>query len=107
MKEERRLKAPLLTSIRKYFEICEEEKELAAAAMDQSRLMGRGPRDPGRLLREEKMRKRVSREKPRVCVCSYHHCNQTKVEQLEQDLLLSIPTWEEENGKPFLVNGVN
>lgn len=66
LKEERRLKAPLLASIKKYFDICEEEKELAAAAGDQSRLLGRGPRDPGRLLREEKMRKRVHKEKPRV-----------------------------------------
>jgi protein regulator of cytokinesis 1 len=67
LKEEHRLKAPLLASIRKYFDICEEEKELALAASDQTRLLGRGPRDPGRLLREEKMRKRVSKEKPRVC----------------------------------------
>jgi hypothetical protein len=37
-----------------------------AASSDQSRLLGRGPRDPGRLLREEKMRKRVAKEKPRV-----------------------------------------
>ena len=66
MKEDRRIKAPLLSSIKKYFEICDEEKELAAAASDQSRLTGRGSRDPGRLLREEKMRKRVSKEKPRV-----------------------------------------
>lgn len=66
LKEERRMKAPLLASIKKYFEICEEEKELAAAASDQSRLLGRGPRDPGRLLREEKMRRRVGKEKPRV-----------------------------------------
>lgn len=65
LKEERRMKAPLLASIKKYFDICEEEKELAAAASDQTRLLGRG-RDPGRLLREEKMRKRVSKEKPRV-----------------------------------------
>ncbi|KAI5118297.1 hypothetical protein M0805_003816 [Coniferiporia weirii] len=91
LKEERRIKAPLLANIRKYFDICEEEKELAAAAMDQNRLLGRGPRDPGRLLREEKMRKRVRREKPR----------------LEQDLMVSIPAWEEEEGRPFLVNGVN
>ncbi|EJD08479.1 uncharacterized protein FOMMEDRAFT_116908 [Fomitiporia mediterranea MF3/22] len=90
LKEERRIKAPLLTSIRKYFEICDGEKELAAAAQDQSRLLGRGPRDPGRLLREEKMRKRVKREKPR----------------LEQELLNSIPAWEEAEGRPFLVNGV-
>jgi protein regulator of cytokinesis 1 len=66
LKNERRMKAPLLAAIRKYFEICEEEKELAAAASDQSRLLGRGPRDPGRLLREEKMRRRVGKEKPRV-----------------------------------------
>jgi len=66
LKEERRMKAPLLVGIKKYFEICEEEKELAAAASDQSRLLGRGKRDPGRLLREEKMRKRVNKEKPRV-----------------------------------------
>lgn len=91
LKEERRVKAPLLANIRKYFEICEEEKELAAAASDQSRLLGRGSRDPGRLLREEKMRKRVLKEKPRV----------------EQDLLSSIPVWEQETGRPFLVHGEN
>ncbi|KAF8816428.1 hypothetical protein BYT27DRAFT_7154690 [Phlegmacium glaucopus] len=89
LKEDRRMKAPLLSSIKKYFEICDEEKELAAAASDQSRLTGRGSRDPGRLLREEKMRKRVSKEKPR----------------LEQDLLASIPAWEQEVGRPFLVHG--
>lgn len=66
LKEDRRMKGPLLHSIRKYFDILEDEKELAAAAGDQSRLLGRGPRDPGRLLREEKMRKRVTKEKPRV-----------------------------------------
>lgn len=66
LKDDRRRKAPLLAAIKKYFEICEEEKELAASAADQTRLTGRGSRDPGRLLREEKMRKQVSKEKPRV-----------------------------------------
>lgn len=66
------MKAHLLVSIRKYFDISEEEKELAAAASDQSRLLGRGQRDPGRLLREEKMRKRVNKEKPRVRI---HYLN--------------------------------
>ncbi|KAJ6598433.1 microtubule associated protein-domain-containing protein [Mycena vulgaris] len=89
LKEEKRMKAPLLAGIKRYFDICEEEKELAAAASDQTRLLGRGSRDPGRLLREEKMRKRVSKEKPR----------------LEQDLLTSIPAWEHEAGRPFLVHG--
>ncbi|KAJ7176713.1 microtubule associated protein [Mycena filopes] len=88
LKEEKRMKAPLLAGIKRYFDICEEEKELAASASDQTRLLGRG-RDPGRLLREEKMRKRVSKEKPR----------------LEQDLLTSIPAWEHEAGRPFLVHG--
>ncbi|KAJ7604655.1 microtubule associated protein [Roridomyces roridus] len=89
LKEEKRIKAPLLASIKRYFDICEEEKELAAAASDQTRLLGRGTRDPGRLLREEKMRKRVNKEKPR----------------LEQDLLTTIPAWEAEAGRPFLVHG--
>jgi hypothetical protein len=64
---------PLLTSIRKYMEICEEERELERIASDQTRLLGRGVgRDPGRLLREEKMRKRVGKEKPKVWnSCSY------------------------------------
>ncbi|TCD69305.1 hypothetical protein EIP91_008060 [Steccherinum ochraceum] len=89
MKEERKLKGPLLKNIKKYFDICDDEKELAAAAQDQSRLLGRGARDPGRLLREEKMRKRVSKEKPK----------------LEQDLLQTIPVWEAETGRQFLVHG--
>lgn len=72
LKEDRRMKGPLLHSIRKYFDILEDEKELAAAAGDQSRLLGRGPRDPGRLLREEKMRKRVTKEKPRVSAIAPH-----------------------------------
>lgn len=89
LKEERKLKGTLLKNIQKYFDICQDEKDLAAAAADQTRLLGRGPRDPGRLLREEKMRKRVTKEKPR----------------LEQDLLNSIPAWEAQTGKVFLVHG--
>ncbi|KAH7890454.1 microtubule associated protein-domain-containing protein, partial [Phlebopus sp. FC_14] len=90
LKAEVRLKTPLLASIRKYFEICNEEKELERAASDQTRLLGRGGgRDPGRLLREEKMRKRVGKEKPK----------------LEQQLLTALPTWEQTHGKGFLVHG--
>lgn len=67
LKAEVRVKRPMLASIKKYFDICEEEKELEQAAGDQTRLLGRGGgRDPGRLLREEKMRKRVGKEKPKV-----------------------------------------
>ncbi|KAG6872726.1 hypothetical protein C0995_007293 [Termitomyces sp. Mi166 len=49
LKEEQRQKAPLLASIKKYFDICEEEKELDTAASDQTQLLGHGC-DPGRLL---------------------------------------------------------
>jgi hypothetical protein len=31
----------------------------------------------------------------------------TSTMQLEKDLMLSIPTWEDEYGRPFLVNGVS
>ncbi|KAI9566101.1 microtubule associated protein-domain-containing protein [Boletus coccyginus] len=90
LKAEVRLKTPMLASIKKYFDICEEEKELERVAGDQTRLLGRGGgRDPGRLLREEKMRKRVGKEKPK----------------LEQQLLSSLPAWEQANGAPFLVHG--
>ncbi|KAG1724964.1 microtubule associated protein-domain-containing protein, partial [Suillus lakei] len=87
LKAEVRLKMPLLTSIKKYMDICEEEKELERVASDQTRLLGRGGgRDPERLLREEKMRKRVGKEKPK----------------LEQQLLSSLPTWEQAHERAFL-----
>jgi protein regulator of cytokinesis 1 len=109
LKEERRTKAYLLPGVRKYFDICEEEKELANTASDQSRLLGRGPRDPGRLLREEKMRKRVQKEKPRVGARLIDNLGCGDVDywdqQLEKDLLTSIPAWEAEAGRPFLVHG--
>lgn len=73
LKKELEDKDDLLEKIRTYFGICEEEKALAEAESDQSRLLSRGPRDPGRLLREEQMRKRV-KGKPKVrvqAICSY------------------------------------
>ncbi|KAG9025159.1 hypothetical protein FRB95_010487 [Tulasnella sp. JGI-2019a] len=91
LKEEKRVKAPLLAMINKYFDICDEERQLTESAADQSRLLGRGPRgDPGRLLREEKMRKRVKKEKPK----------------LEHELLQAIPLWEDSRNRPFLVNSI-
>ncbi|KAG9126321.1 hypothetical protein FRC07_003920 [Ceratobasidium sp. 392] len=84
-------KHALLAKAQKWEAIVGEQRALAAAASDQSRLTGRGVRgDPGRLLREEKMRKRVQREKPK----------------LEQELLKELAAWEEERGRPFTVEGV-
>ncbi|KAM0786940.1 hypothetical protein ACM66B_002361 [Microbotryomycetes sp. NB124-2] len=81
---------PVLERLSKYFNVVEEMRELEASANDKSRLLGKSTRgDPGRLLREEKARKRVAKEKPR----------------LEQELRQIIPAWEQDNQRPFLVNG--
>ncbi|KAJ1305438.1 hypothetical protein OPQ81_000448 [Rhizoctonia solani] len=84
-------KHALLAKAQKWEAIVGEQRALAAAASDQTRLTGRGVRgDPGRLLREEKMRKRVEREKPK----------------LEAELLKELMQWEEERGRPFTMEGV-
>ncbi|WFD01837.1 putative protein kinase YGL059W [Malassezia obtusa] len=83
-------RAPLLALIGRYHEICNEARALEESAQDGSRLLGRSNRgDPGRLLREEKMRKRVKIQKPKV----------------EQELLKVIPAWEAEHNMPFLMDG--
>lgn len=65
--EERQNKTNILSKLTKYFALLEEMRQLEESANDPSRLTGRGQRgDPGRLLREEKQRKRVVKEKPKV-----------------------------------------
>lgn len=84
-------RAPILSLIGRYHTICQEARALEESAQDGSRLLGRGNRgDPGRLLREEKMRKRVKVQKPKV----------------EQELLKVLPAWEAEHGMPFMMDGV-
>lgn len=83
-------RAPILSLIGRYRAICDEARALEESAQDGTRLLGRGNRgDPGRLLREEKMRKRVKVQKPK----------------LEQELLKVLPAWEAEHGMPFLMDG--
>lgn len=90
LKEQR---APLLSLIDKYKSLVADREELAASSQDASRLLMKGQkgerRDPGKLLREEKMRKRIAKELPKVTV----------------DLRKSLEQWEEEYGRPFLVQG--
>lgn len=89
--EQVRTKAPVLKVIGRYKELLDEARQLEESANDGSRLLGRSNRgDPGRLLREEKMRKRVKIQKPKI----------------EAELLKVIPQWEEEYGEPFTINGV-
>ncbi|TKY87105.1 hypothetical protein EX895_003782 [Sporisorium graminicola] len=89
--EQVRVKAPVLKVIGRYKELLDEARQLDESASDGSRLLGRSNRgDPGRLLREEKMRKRVKVQKPKI----------------EAELLKVIPAWEEEHGEPFTINGL-
>ncbi|KAI9816724.1 MAG: hypothetical protein M1826_001722 [Phylliscum demangeonii] len=90
LKEQR---APILQLVEKHRSLVGDRTELAASSQDASRLMLRGQkgekRDPTRLLREEKMRKRIAKELPKV----------------EADLRKVLETWEEEYGRPFCVLG--
>ncbi|KKK14922.1 hypothetical protein P175DRAFT_0528425 [Aspergillus ochraceoroseus IBT 24754] len=90
LKEQR---APTLQLIDRHRSLLAEREALAASSQDASRLMARGNkgerRDPGKLLREEKMRKRIAKELPKV----------------EADLRKLLENWEDEYGRPFLVHG--
>ena len=90
LKEQR---APTLALIEKHRSLVKERDDLQASSQDASRLLGRGQkgekRDPTRLLREEKMRKRVAKELPKVAV----------------EVRKVLEKWEDEYGRPFLVHG--
>lgn len=83
---------PILSLIEQFNELKAEEMQLEASTQDASRLLGRGGggrRDPTRLLREEKMRKRLAKRKPIVL----------------QDLKRGLGAWEGQTDQPFLING--
>ncbi|CAN8096540.1 unnamed protein product [Discula destructiva] len=90
LKEQR---APILTMVDKHRALVAERDELAASSQDASRLMMKGQkgekRDPGKLLREEKMRKRIAKELPKLTV----------------ELRKTLEQWEDEWGRPFCVHG--
>ncbi|KAF2104911.1 hypothetical protein NA57DRAFT_29678 [Rhizodiscina lignyota] len=89
----REQRAPILAMVDKYRSLIKDRDDLATSSQDASRLMARGQkgerRDPGKLLREEKMRKRIAKELPKV----------------EADLRNVLDNWEDEYGRPFLVHG--
>lgn len=89
----REQRAPILALVDRHKSLVTEQKELQASAKDASRLMMRGQkgerRDPGKLLREEKMRKRIARELPKISA----------------DLRKALEKWEDEYGREFLVHG--
>ncbi|KIW33955.1 uncharacterized protein PV07_00766 [Cladophialophora immunda] len=90
LKEQRE---PILAMVEKYKSLIADREALAASANDASRLMLKPQkgekRDPGKLLREEKMRKRIAKELPKVIA----------------DLTKVLEKYEDEYGRPFLVQG--
>ncbi|KZZ93880.1 Microtubule-associated protein, MAP65/ASE1-type [Moelleriella libera RCEF 2490] len=90
LKEQR---APVLAVVDKHKTLIKDRDDLAASSQDASRLMMRGQkgekRDPGKLLREEKMRKRIAKELPKVSA----------------EVRKMLEKWEDEYGRPFLVFG--
>lgn len=82
---------PILKLIDAFTDLQTEEKQLEASTQDASRLLtrGNGKRDPTRLLREEKMRKRLAKRKPIIL----------------KELKDGIELWEDRHSKPFLING--
>jgi Ase1/PRC1/MAP65 family protein len=90
LKEQR---GPTLALIDTHRALVKERDDLQASSQDASRLMMRGQkgekRDPTRLLREEKMRKRVAKELPKVA----------------QQVRKALEAWEAEYARPFLVHG--
>ncbi|KAL8706883.1 MAG: hypothetical protein Q9201_000152 [Fulgogasparrea decipioides] len=91
LKEQR---APTLQLIDKHKSLVKDREDLAASSQDASRLLAKGTkgekRDPTRLLREEKMRKRIAKDLPKV----------------EVELKKTLERWEDEYGRPFLVHGL-
>lgn len=90
LKEQR---APTLALIDKHRSLVKDRDDLQASSQDASRLLGRGQkgekRDPTRLLREEKMRKRIAKDLPKIAI----------------ELRKVLENWEDEYGRPFLVHG--
>lgn len=90
LKEQR---GPVLALVDRHKSLIKERDELNTSSQDASRLMLRGQkgekRDPGKLLREEKMRKRIAKELPKVAA----------------EVRRILEQWEDEYGRPFLVFG--
>ncbi|WPG99701.1 Hypothetical protein R9X50_00252000 [Acrodontium crateriforme] len=90
LKEQR---APIIAAVDKHRSLIQDREDLEKSSQDASRLMSKGAkgekRDPGKLLREEKMRKRITKELPKV----------------EAELRKTLEAWENEYGRPFCVHG--
>ncbi|KAF9436959.1 hypothetical protein BGZ76_002410 [Entomortierella beljakovae] len=76
----------ILNAIEQYRRMLDDIREFEITSMDAQRLFHR---DPGRLLREEKFRKRIAREFPKI----------------EKELEDALYEWQQIHGHPFMVYG--
>ncbi len=86
-------RAPILAMVEKFKSIIADRESLAQSANDASRLMLKPQkgekRDPGKLLREEKMRKRIAKDLPKVIA----------------ELTKVLQKYEDDYGRPFQIQG--
>ncbi|KAF9208640.1 hypothetical protein BGZ49_008208 [Haplosporangium sp. Z 27] len=86
LKQEAEENEHILYAIEQYRKMLDDIREFEITSMDAQRLFHR---DPGRLLREEKFRKRIAREFPKI----------------EKELEDALYEWQQVKGRPFLVYG--
>ncbi|KAF9354039.1 hypothetical protein BGX26_008192 [Mortierella sp. AD094] len=86
LKQEAEENEHILNAIEQYRRMLDDIREFEITSMDAQRLFHR---DPGRLLREEKFRKRIAREFPKI----------------EKELEDALYEWQQVKGRPFLVYG--
>lgn len=82
---------PILSLINEFYSLQHDAEALEASSQDSSRLLSKGPgrREPGRLLKEEQMRKRIAKKQPKVL----------------QELRAALDAYTSKNQKSFYVNG--
>lgn len=79
----------ILEKVEEHMKLLDEIHEFEEQAKNPARLFNRGGRDPGRLLREEKFRRRVAKQLPKV----------------KKELKGALQEYQIMNGTPFCVNG--
>ncbi|ORZ15019.1 microtubule associated protein-domain-containing protein [Absidia repens] len=79
----------ILDKVERHMKLLQEIQDFESNTNDPKRLFGKGQRDPGRLLREEKFRKRISKELPKS----------------KRDLEGALREFQTFTGSPFTVYG--
>ncbi|KAI9303606.1 microtubule associated protein-domain-containing protein [Cunninghamella echinulata] len=79
----------ILDKVERHMKLLQEIQDFESSTNDPKRLFSKGQRDPGRLLREEKFRKRIARELPKS----------------KRELVGALREFQTSTGAPFTVYG--